>query len=481
MNVPVAAFRRWLVRIGVRQPRRILIAGGMTVAISALLLTLVSLNRWRHEAALRTDTGAAVAQAAQQVVRALESRRGSLTFIRDTLNRSQDLTLSQLQAMGTSATLHTRHMIGAGLIRSGAAGPVWWHGPAGLSRAEQVRLNRAIRDRRQLRGVWRNPSTFVIEVSPAKPVLVMLEPLTASSYRQSAIIGVFSLSPLLEDLFVRIVQRAPVQISDGQKAIYTSSDWTMASGETRAPITVQEGLRVDALRWMLRMQPGNTRVVRTLTGTHVLLVTLSLIAGLGLTVIVWLLAARAAILQRLVNRRTAALRRTSERLRQLATTDELTGLSNRRFFMERWTREYERAKRYGRPLTCLMIDVNGFKKVNDTLGHHAGDLILKDVAKELRAALRTTDILARLGGDEFVIALPETSTDQAGLVADKLRRVSLTVAGQTRGHTVPPVRLSVGLSQIADDHRRPEDLLQAADRSLYAQKRQQPAPASTPS
>ncbi len=476
----VVPFGRWLVRLGARQPRRILIAIGITVAISALLLGLITLSRWGHETALRTDTDAVVAQAAQQVVQALNSRRGSLTFIRDTLNRSPDLTLPQLQSMGASATQHTRHMLGAGLIRAGTAAPVWWHGPAGLSRAELGRLNRAIRDRRQLRSIWRVPSTFVIEVANGKPALIMLEPLTTGPYRQSAVIGVFTLSPLLEDLFLRMVQRVPTQVQDGQRTIYTSPDWATAAHGQRPPITVQKEVRLDALQWTLRMQPGDTRIARTLTWTHILLVALSLIAGLGLTVIVWLLAVRTAILQRLVNRRTAALRRTTERLRQLATTDELTGLSNRRFFMERWTREYERAKRYGRPLTCLMIDVNGFKKVNDTLGHHAGDLILKDVAKELQAALRQTDILARLGGDEFVIALPETSTDQAALVADKLRRVSLTIPGQTR-NGVPPVRLSVGISQIEENHRRPEDLLQAADRSLYAAKRQQPGPASTPS
>jgi diguanylate cyclase (GGDEF)-like protein len=173
-------------------------------------------------------------------------------------------------------------------------------------------------------------------------------------------------------------------------------------------------------------------------------------------------------LQRLVRRRTAALRRTAERLRQLATTDELTGLYNRRFFLERWQWEFERSKRYGRPLACLMIDVDGFKQVNDVVGHHAGDFILKQVAQELTTHLRQSDILARFGGDEFIGALPETSLEQATAVAEKLRGLAFRGPWTNHQH-LGPVRLSVGLSYMQANESA-EQAIQNADAALYASR-----------
>jgi diguanylate cyclase (GGDEF)-like protein len=116
-----------------------------------------------------------------------------------------------------------------------------------------------------------------------------------------------------------------------------------------------------------------------------------------------------------------------------------------------------------------MIDVNGFKQVNDQLGHPTGDLVLKHVAQELKTAMRQSDILARFGGDEFVIALPETSLEQAEAVAEKLRRVSVPVPGGSTRH-LPSVSLSVGLSRVEQEDDSPQEILQAADQSLYTWK-----------
>ncbi len=171
-----------------------------------------------------------------------------------------------------------------------------------------------------------------------------------------------------------------------------------------------------------------------------------------------------------MTRRTAALRRALKRVRQLAITDELTGLYNRRFFLRRLAWEWDRAKRYHRPLACLMIDVNNFKQVNDRLGHAVGDLVLQQVAQELKATLRQSDFLARFGGDEFVIALPETSYAQAARVAQKLRKVSIDIP-EARAHKVSPVGLSVGIGHVEQPDENTEDILEAADRSLYAHKR----------
>ena len=126
--------------------------------------------------------------------------------------------------------------------------------------------------------------------------------------------------------------------------------------------------------------------------------------------------------------------------------------------------EFERARRYNRGLSCLMIDVNGFKRVNDLLGHAAGDRILRQVAQEIKSRLRKSDIVARFGGDEFVAALPETDLQQARAVAQKLRQVSIG------GFFLRPVRLSVGVSH-REEGDSAEDILRKADEDLYASRR----------
>ena len=503
-----AGAQQWFAWLAVGRHRRLLLACLISLLVSGVLLGLIGLTRWRGQRALETDTRSVIQQTGQQLVRALNSRRGTLTFIRDTLNRRADLTGPQLQAMGTSAVEHTRHLLGVGLVRTAQA-PEWWSGPSAVSRAELADLNHAMLKRTEVRGTWRVPSTFTTRTATQRSFLIMLEPLRASSHRRSAIVGVFDIKPLLEDFFASsLSQWHPVQLFDGEVVLYQSSDWPRAAGEPRPiippPLSAsvallrsgaadqgvaarppagslakrgrgiieEHRLALDTARWTLQMQPGNTHVIRTLSWLNVLLISLSVIAGLGVTIIVWLLAARTWILQRVINRRTAALRRTLKRLRQMAITDDLTGLHNRRFFLDRWEWECERAKRYKRPLACLMIDVNGFKQVNDRLGHHAGDLILKQVAQELTTALRQSDILARFGGDEFIIALPETSFAQANAVAEKLRHVSIPVPGRAE-HRLSPISLSVGISRVEQDDESPLEILQAADQSLYASKHHQ--------
>jgi diguanylate cyclase (GGDEF)-like protein len=459
--------RGWVLRFTTRRYRRVLIASAITLLVSATLLGLTAAVRWRGRQALHSDTGTTLAQTGEQLVRSLVSRRGTLTLVRDTLKRRADLTPPQLKALGRSAVEHTRHMLGAGLARADQP-PVWWAGPDELAARQTAELNRAIGRRARLRGVWRVPSTFVAVVDGQGPLLVMLEPIPASG-SSAAVMGVFDLKPLLSDFFTSgTVQGYPAQVLDGSVVLYQSPDWVPATPE-RTPVIAKETVRVDAAEWVLQMQPGSSRVAQTLSSVNLLLIGLSALAGLGVTVIVWILAARTWILQRAVNRRTAALRRSRERLRLLATTDELTGLYNRRFFLNRLQWECDRAKRYQRPLACLMIDVNGFKQVNDKLGHLIGDTVLKQVAEELKTLLRQSDILARFGGDEFIIALPETSYAQAASVAEKLRQIAIPVAeGTQKG--VPEVSLSVGVSQIAEARESPRDILEAADQSLYAHK-----------
>ncbi len=462
--------RTAILHLTARRYRGILIATGMTLTISAALLGLIGFTKWRGQQALRSDTHAVMQQISEQLIRSLNSRRGTLTFVRDTLVRDSSLTATQQQAMGSSAVEHTRHLSAIGLLQAGNQ-PVWWSRLSGAASRDQAQINQLIVDRMQSPAYWKVRSAFTLMLSTKQPWLVMVEPLQNSSSNRRAVVGLFSVNALLADFFASgLAQRYPAQLLDEGKLLYCSTAWQMSDSE-HPLVVVESTIQLDGLRWLFQLQPGTTRVAQTLSWTNVLVIMLSIIAGFGLIFLVWVLTARTWILQRAVNRRTAALRRSHERLRQLAITDELTGLYNRRFFLDRWDWEYDRAKRYQRPLACLMIDVDRFKQINDRLGHLVGDLVLKQVAKELKVALRQADIIARFGGDEFIIALPETTPEQASAVAEKLRTIRVAVPeGQAQG--VSSVSLSVGVGHLEEAEKNPRHILEAADQSLYAYRRQ---------
>jgi len=459
--------RTWLLRLNSRRYRRIFFACLATLGISASLLGVILFMRWRVDHAVRHDTSVVLNQASLQLVRALQSRRGTLTLLRDTLDRQAGLNMAERKALAESAVAHTRHLLGIGLLRAGQP-VVWWVQPSSTTAQERARLNRAMAQHAKLRNTWRVPSTLTVFSHSDRPLLIMLEPLRSSANRKSAIVGIFDLKPLLADFFELTLQQPyPVQLLDANRLLYRSRHWQIPT-EERRHAWLQRPIRLDAVQWAFQMQPGATQAAQAITAFHVLLLAFSGLSGLATIGIIWLLAMRTWILQRAVWRRTQALRRTTERLRQLATTDELTGLSNRRFFLERWQWECERARRYGRPLGCLMIDVNEFKQINDVLGHHMGDLVLKQVAQELKAHLRQSDMLARFGGDEFIVALLETSRTHATTVAEKLRQVTIT--GPWMSHEgLGPVRLSVGLSHLQPDVS-PQHVIQQADAALYASR-----------
>jgi len=160
-------------------------------------------------------------------------------------------------------------------------------------------------------------------------------------------------------------------------------------------------------------------------------------------------------------------------LQESATLDALTSLWNRRVFSERLREEVARHGRYGGPVALLMLDLDGFKGINDRYGHVCGDSVLVAVADALRSALRTTDLPCRYGGDEFAVVLPQTAKTEAFAVAEKLRQsvedaaVSVAVDGRT---VKVDVRVSVGVAAAGNGAIEPLELLEAADRALYQAK-----------
>lgn len=153
-----------------------------------------------------------------------------------------------------------------------------------------------------------------------------------------------------------------------------------------------------------------------------------------------------------------------------ARTDYLTGLFNRRYFVERVERELARAIQRREPLSLLMIDIDHFKKVNDTWGHRGGDAVLQQVAHLIRDALREQDILGRIGGEEFAAALIGVEKQHALEIAQRIRAtVANAAVALANGQTVQ-VTLSLGLAQLKEEDTGLDDLLHKADEALYRAK-----------
>jgi len=152
-------------------------------------------------------------------------------------------------------------------------------------------------------------------------------------------------------------------------------------------------------------------------------------------------------------------------LQHLAATDPLTGLANRRGGERHIANEISRAKRERRPLSCVLIDLDRFKQVNDTFGHQAGDQLLRDVSNLLRRTVRAYDILVRWGGEEFLLVLPGVDRDVARSLAERVR----IAVEALDTHGLGPVTLSAGVAGFENDYDF-ASTLKAADRRLYQAK-----------
>lgn len=185
----------------------------------------------------------------------------------------------------------------------------------------------------------------------------------------------------------------------------------------------------------------------------------------GLAILIVAYSVHQQVIIKRLRRQLAEKQDHSQVLRTLAMIDPLTGLCNRRAGEQRLESEVSRASRSGHPLSVLLFDLNKFKHINDTHGHQAGDLVLREFATLLHSAIRGSDLAVRMGGDEFLLILPNCRPEQLQHVLGRLNPITLDWQG-----TPIVVTYSAGWKEY-EAGQRPEDLLSAADAALYATKR----------
>lgn len=168
--------------------------------------------------------------------------------------------------------------------------------------------------------------------------------------------------------------------------------------------------------------------------------------------------------------RNVRLDQALQELREQASTDALTGLYNRRHFREVLQRELTRAKRHGINIALVMVDLDYFKKINDTRGHGAGDLVLREIGALLKENLRAGDTACRFGGEEFALILPESGREGARLKAETLRQAVSELDLAYDGRELGRLTASFGIALFPDHADEPDALLRAADEALYAAK-----------
>lgn len=186
--------------------------------------------------------------------------------------------------------------------------------------------------------------------------------------------------------------------------------------------------------------------------------------------VLWFLGAAGLVLCiRMLNIRLRERHAMELELHRLATTDPLTGASNRGHLMDRAQEEFQRSKRYQTPMSVLMLDIDHFKKINDRYGHQTGDQALKQIAQTVQAGMRQSDLFGRYGGEEFMALLPHTDGQSAKRMAENLRK---TLAGMAIQNHKGPIRLtvSIGVSQARPDDIFLDEVVKRADEALYAAK-----------
>ena len=214
---------------------------------------------------------------------------------------------------------------------------------------------------------------------------------------------------------------------------------------------------------------GDVPVRETVLSAQELLFTMAT-TSFALTSLLSLHRRTAQELELRVSERTAELSATMAQLQQIAVTDSLTGLLNRRALYDVLQRELVRSRRYGQPLAVIVFDVDHFKSVNDRHGHAAGDEVLRHVASIGTNVVRATDTVARYGGEEFVVVAPETDLPRAVLLAERLRNALRSSAITLEADGTVSVTASFGVAMLRSDDESSDEVLRRADQALYTAK-----------
>jgi diguanylate cyclase (GGDEF)-like protein len=164
--------------------------------------------------------------------------------------------------------------------------------------------------------------------------------------------------------------------------------------------------------------------------------------------------------------------RMHKKMQDLTIIDELTGLFNYRYFKNKLSDEMRRAERYNQPMGLLMIDIDHFKKLNDTQGHQTGNIILQELASVLKQAVRDVDIVARYGGEEFMVILPQTDLSKAQIIAERIRsQVELAYFSNSQGQRYIKLTVSIGVVEYPNGVLSANQLLEQVDRAMYLAKK----------
>ncbi|MEW5773664.1 MAG: diguanylate cyclase [Thermodesulfobacteriota bacterium] len=226
----------------------------------------------------------------------------------------------------------------------------------------------------------------------------------------------------------------------------------------------KQGYAEGQVRGGISVRFDITEATRSLARTNLVIVVLAVLLAGILVGLIYLFVLR------LMRRLNEAMRR----IQDMAVTDELTGLYNRRHLFVRLREEHPRAVRYNTPLACIMADIDFFKEINDCHGHQSGDAVLRGVAEILKSTSRQSDVTGRYGGEEFLVVLPGTTLEGARSAAEKIRmQVEAHAFASVAGETVP-VTLSLGCAAFEPGREaEPPDvdrLLSRADQCLYRAK-----------
>jgi len=156
--------------------------------------------------------------------------------------------------------------------------------------------------------------------------------------------------------------------------------------------------------------------------------------------------------------------------KELSIIDDLTGAYNYRYFIRKLQEEKRRASRYSLPLSLIMVDIDWFKKFNDSYGHEVGNIVLRSLAKVIQSCIRDVDIFVRYGGEEFVVILPQTPQNEAIVIGNRIRGQVEKTSVDAGKHGQLNVTVSVGISSFPENGRPQEELVTVADEALYQAK-----------